>query len=265
MKMVSLLLPLLFLHLEIICSVVSTAKDDDCGGVGLGCFPKETTIPQAILVDYCNYVYKFDTAVSVTPTNSIYSRIQPCLSCDMKLLTADSNQTVTAVFYSLGLNGQTSGKCERIRVDIFDGWTPSNDTLLSNTNGICGSDLPNQSFETTNNTLTIRLTTSCPGSRQFGTFKIIVAATEKASDICRGQFECRTGQCIDKNFVCDGYPQCPDNSDEAGCTGHHHHHGIPIWLILIFVIIAVALFVLFLVTMALACLKYACHRGYTRV
>lgn len=86
-----------------------------------------------------------------------------------------------------------------------------------------------------------------------------------ASDICRGQFECRTGQCIDKNFVCDGYPQCPDNSDEAGCTGHHHHHGIPIWLILIFVIIAVALFVLFLVTMALACLKYACHRGYTRV
>lgn len=54
--------------------------------------------------------------------------------------------------------------------------------FVSDTNGICGSDLPNQTFETTNNTLTIRLTTSCPGFRQFGTFKIIVAATEKGNN-----------------------------------------------------------------------------------
>lgn len=39
---------------------------------------------------------------------------------------------------------------------------------------------------------------------------------------CPGQFECKNGQCIDKNLVCNGRKDCPDASDESGCK---HYHG----------------------------------------
>ena len=53
-------------------------------------------------------------------------------------------------------------------------------------NGICGCDLPRQSFQSTNDTLTIRLSTSCfTRSFQFGTFEIVVAATEKGKQCNR--------------------------------------------------------------------------------
>ena len=85
---------------------------------------------------------------------------------------------------------------------------------------------------------------------------------------CPGQFECGTGQCIDKVYVSDNHSQSADHSDEISCHGHHGK-GISAWLIAIFVIIAVALFMLFLVTMTLVCLKYVvagvCNTGYTRV
>lgn len=264
MKMLSLILPLLLLHVNLTClAFAGNQKADDCNGVG--CFPKKSTIPHANLLDHCTNYYKFDTAVSVTPTSSVLIPIRSCLLCDMKLRTAQSNQTVTAIFSSLGLQPDTAGQCQRIRLDIYDGWTPSNDTLLSNKNGICGCNLPQQSFRSSNNTLTLRLSTSCSRrSIQFGTFDIIVAATEKVSYTCPGQFECGNGQCLNKNLVCDGVPQCPDHSDEKGCH-RHHKPGVPTWLVVIFIIIAAALFVLFLVTMALVCLKYACHNGYTRV
>jgi low density lipoprotein receptor-related protein 5/6 len=35
---------------------------------------------------------------------------------------------------------------------------------------------------------------------------------------CRAdQFRCQSGECIDKNFVCDGSTQCDDGFDEANC------------------------------------------------
>lgn len=30
--------------------------------------------------------------------------------------------------------------------------------------------------------------------------------------------KCKSGQCLDKSFWCDGVGQCPDLSDEANCT-----------------------------------------------
>ena len=49
----------------------------------------------------------------------------------MKLRTVHDNQTVTAIFYSLGIEDAIGGHCKRIKLDIFDGWTPSDDTRLS--------------------------------------------------------------------------------------------------------------------------------------
>ena len=84
-----------------------------------------------IQLDNCKNYYQVDRAVSVVPTRSIVTPIPPCLSCDMKLRTAHDNQTVTAIFISLGIEDGTGGRCQRIRLDIFDGWTPSGDTRLS--------------------------------------------------------------------------------------------------------------------------------------
>ena len=89
---------------------------------------------QANLLDNCKKIYTIDTAVSVTPTSSVLIPIQACLSCDMKLQTTHRNQTVNVVFDTLGIQAATAGQCQRIRLDIFDGWTPSDGSLLSSMN-----------------------------------------------------------------------------------------------------------------------------------
>lgn len=45
---------------------------------------------------------------------------------------------------------------------------------------------------------------------------------------CRAdQFRCKSGECIDKNFVCDGTTHCDDGYDEATCCKQPHDFQCP--------------------------------------
>lgn len=35
------------------------------------------------------------------------------------------------------------------------------------------------------------------------------------------RFDCGNGECIDKEFVCDGVEDCGNNKDEEGCKGKY--------------------------------------------
>ncbi|XP_052251683.1 suppressor of tumorigenicity 14 protein-like [Dreissena polymorpha] len=74
------------------------------------------------------------------------------------------------------------------------------------------------------NAITVRLQTARDRTTH-GELKLVLTSVRNdffhRAD-CSGQFKCKTsGDCLDKNLVCDGKAVCQDKSDESNCKMHN--------------------------------------------
>ncbi|XP_069030943.1 enteropeptidase-like [Embiotoca jacksoni] len=98
-------------------------------------------------------------------------------------------------------------------VEVRDGAGP-NSTLLA----ILSSDGPTHDLFSTTNQMTVWFITdksnSYPGFKANFTSGVRLGLPAPCAV---GQFQCKTGSCINGNTQCDGTVNCPDASDEANC------------------------------------------------
>ncbi|KAH3769640.1 suppressor of tumorigenicity 14 protein-like [Dreissena polymorpha] len=111
------------------------------------------------------------------------------------------------------------------RLDIFDGNSSDISKMLSDKGGICGCKLPAKTvFMSSGNAITVRLQTTRDRTTH-GELELVLTSVKNEffhrAD-CSGQFKCKTsGECVDKNLICDGKAECQDKSDESNCKMHN--------------------------------------------
>ncbi|KAL4234973.1 hypothetical protein ACF0H5_006614 [Mactra antiquata] len=187
--------------------------------VEVSCSPD--TISTVQMTDYCTkkVMLENDTSILLVPSIHTYHILPKCINCTVVIETAPDEQVLAALF-KLGTETGQDETCDLIRLDIYDGSQVDEHNFISGKQGICGYTFPEKhDFKSTNNTLTLHLMTSCD-QRQYGEMEIVISAVKNDAynlPDCKGRFECDNGQCIDKNLVCNGKPDCKDSSDEKNC------------------------------------------------
>ncbi|XP_052818927.1 vitellogenin receptor-like [Mya arenaria] len=178
------------------------------------------------MTKHCSKEEHVESAVAITLSKHQFKVISACLNCSFTMVTR-ADHVLVATLYSLGTETGSDGKCDKNRLDVYNGRKVNDSRILSGKTGICGCKFPAKSeFQSTENALTVRLFTPCNNRSTHGELVLVVSSIPNElynRTECPGQFKCLSGECIDKNLVCDGTPACKDKSDETNCTGARNH------------------------------------------
>lgn len=247
---------LLFLA-SCVCLMVTGAQDDfQCKG--------KDSIEKVDFSKSCGKTITVISALSVTPPEHLFKVIPNCLNCSLTFTASEGHQLSTT-FHTFGTETGLKGKCTLNRLDVYNGQLVDKSQLLSNASGMCGCELPDETYKSTDNYMTLTFTTECTNTTvQHGEFDIVISAFRKDPVInttsCPGQFECASdSQCINKTLICNGKSDCKDNSDETHCKAKPEPKLTPLWLFILVGLSAVCLILMFVIVVLLA-YRYCCQR-----
>lgn len=118
------------------------------------------------------------------------------------------------VFQNVDMAPKTGSQCVTERIDVYDGTSVSNSTMLSDPSGLCGQFTV--SYNSTGSNITVVYLSHTNMTYGFNS----VLTPFRLSDTCRpNEFQCYTGtSCINVSLRCDGNPNCADKSDEMDCS-----------------------------------------------
>ncbi|XP_018598430.2 membrane frizzled-related protein isoform X2 [Scleropages formosus] len=108
---------------------------------------------------------------------------------------------------------ETKETCEFDYVEVHDSADTAGDRVLGR---FCGTGLPPE-LTSTGPVMTV-LFVADEGVADSGFFASYQAIAVSHRTCSTAQFACSTGECVNRELLCDGWSDCADSADEQGCA-----------------------------------------------
>ncbi|XP_056296600.1 membrane frizzled-related protein isoform X2 [Pseudoliparis swirei] len=162
----------------------------------------------------CSHRHKDCGGQQSGPSGSIWSPNHPGPYPHQQLCTwyisVEEGHVVTLSFRNFSM--ETQDVCEFDYVEVHDGANTGEGRVLGR---FCGTSFP-PDLTSSSPYLTVVFVAD-EGVADSG-FNATYQAVSVLGRTCGpGQFPCSTGECLQQQWLCDGWTDCPDGADEQGC------------------------------------------------
>ncbi|KAF7700135.1 membrane frizzled-related protein isoform X2 [Silurus meridionalis] len=162
----------------------------------------------------CSHKYKDCGGEKTGPSGSLISPNHPKAyphqqQCTWHISTKKGN-VIQLRFHNFSL--ETGDVCEFDYIEVYDSGNTRDSKILGR---YCGSDLP-PDLTSTGPVMTVVFVADkgVADSGFYASYQVISLSERSCSP---EQFACSTGECLHHDWLCDGWTDCTDGSDEQDC------------------------------------------------
>ncbi|XP_053503672.1 membrane frizzled-related protein [Ictalurus furcatus] len=126
-------------------------------------------------------------------------------------ISAEKGQGIQLSFHNFSL--ETQDVCEFDYVEVHDSSNTGDSNIIGR---YCGSDLPPDLTSTGPVMSVVFVADEGVADSGFYASYQVISLSERGCSL--EQFACSTGECLQRDWLCDGWNDCEDGSDEQNCS-----------------------------------------------